>query len=68
MLGIGIPVSPSATTGDGSWVWLVAGVVLVLAVLATTWFGRLWGRAARPQTPNTDARRSSNVGTLRHAA
>lgn len=67
MLAIGIPVSPSPTTGDGSWVWLVVAVVLVFAVLAVTWIAGLWGRAAQPQEPQTDDRHPSMDEQLKAA-
>ena len=43
LTGIG-PISPMPTEGDGSWIWALVGLGVVVVFLALTWFVRLWGR------------------------
>jgi hypothetical protein len=45
MFGAGVPpVSPIPFEGDGSWVWALVAIGVVLGALAITWWARLWGR------------------------
>lgn len=47
MFGAGVPpVSPIPSVGDGSWVWALVVIAVVLGALAATWWARLWGRAS----------------------
>lgn len=55
MLGAGVPpVSPIPSAGDGSWVWALVAIGLVLGALALTWWARLWGRDSHATTEQTD--------------
>lgn len=47
------PISPVPSEGDGSWVWALVAVGVVLGVLALTWWlARLWGRPS--SAPNEE--------------
>jgi hypothetical protein len=55
MLGAGVPpVSPIPLAGDGSWVWALVAIGVVLGALAMTWWARLWGRDSHAASEQTD--------------
>lgn len=56
MFGAGVPpVSPIPFEGDGSWVWALVAIAVVLGALAATWWARLWGRASDASRDHSEA-------------
>ena len=48
MLGAGVPpISPLPVEGDGSWVWVLVAIGVVVGALALLWLARLWGHHGR---------------------
>ena len=55
MLGAGFPpVSPIPSDGDGSWVWAVVALALILGALAVSWWARLLSRNSHVSRLQTD--------------
>jgi hypothetical protein len=43
------PVRPIPSEGDGSWVWALVAIAVVLGALAATWWARLWAGLVMPR-------------------
>jgi hypothetical protein len=65
MLSAGVPpISPMPVGGDGSWVWVLVAIGVVVGALALLWLARLWGHHGRvdesePEVPSFQERKAA---------
>jgi hypothetical protein len=65
MLSAGVPpISPMPVEGDGSWVWVLVAIGVVVGALALLWLARLWGHHGRvdesePEVPSFQERKAA---------